>query len=757
MRPSFPASFVVLFLGLCPTSAVAQETDPVAPRDESHGKQRTPLPSAEEIAALPPDGGEEFNRLVFEESPYLQQHARNPVDWYPWGEEAFARARELDRPVFLSVGYSTCHWCHVMEHESFEDEEVARLMNAAFVCVKVDREERPDLDHVFLRVTQAMTGSGGWPNTVIMTAEQKPFFAATYIPKEGRFGRRGMLDLVPLISEVWESDREGLLANAEQAWQFMNDLGQGKPGEALDASVLETAYRQLEANFDEARGGFGTQPKFPVPHNLLFLLQYDRRNEGTRALEMATTTLRAMRLGGIWDHVGFGFHRYSTDAGWLVPHFEKMLYDQALMAMAYTAGWQRTSDPLFEQTAREILTYVARDMTAPEGGFYSAEDADSEGEEGLFYLWRRSELIDLLGDEEGTLVGRVFRATDQGNFLEEATKERTGRNILHLEKLPYELAVELGIDRRALNRRLTAARETLFAAREQRIHPLKDDKILTNWNGLMIAAFARAAQAWGDEEYVARARAAADHALTVLRDEEGRLYKRARGGRAGLPGTLEDYAFLGWGLLDLYETSFEVRYLEAAIELTDAMLAHFLDAENGGFFLSADDAAELLAVRGKEAYDGATPSGNSVAAWNLLRLARLTGDTAYEEHAAGALRWTAGAVREGASSHTFLLSALDFALGPSFEVVIAGDPAADDTRGMLRAFQQGFVPNKVLVLRPPGDGQRIVELVPYTEHQSSDGPATAYVCRDFACKLPTRDPDVALSFLKDEAWAEEND
>ena len=706
---------------------------------------RAPLPTAKEIAALQPDGGPEFNRLIFEQSPYLLQHARNPVDWYPWGEEAFARARELDRPVFLSVGYSTCHWCHVMERESFEDDEVAALMNASFVCVKVDREERPDLDHVFMSVTQAMTGGGGWPMTVIMTADQKPFFAGTYIPKTGRFGRRGMMELIPLLDEMWRKDRESIQASADEAFRFMSGIGQGDPGGELGQEAIDLAHQRLVQNFDATHGGFGAvPPKFPVPHNLLFLLQYAQRHPESPARDMVARTLREMRLGGIYDQVGFGFHRYSTDQRWLVPHFEKMLYDQAGLLMAYTAGWQVTRDPLFQRTAREVIEYVLRDMTAPEGGFYSAEDADSEGEEGLFYVWTRAELLKVLGPEEGELFARTFGAEDEGNFRDEAAGKQSDKNILHLADLPDA----------SLAARLEAARRKLFEARERRIHPLKDDKILTNWNGLMIAALARASQAFGDEDYALAARRAADFALSHLRTKEGRLYKRSRGGVAGLPGTLEDYAFLAWGLIELYETCFEVRYLEAAIELTDQMVAHFGDAENGGFFLSADDAETLLAVRGKDAYDGASPSGSSVAALNLLRLARLTGRTQLEEQAAAAMRSHSQTVLRSPGAHTFLLLAADFALGPSFEVVVAGDPAAQDTRAMLRAFQRPYRPNKVLVLRPPGDGQRIVELVPYTEQQSTAGRATAYVCRDFACKLPTEDVEQALGFLEPGAWEE---
>ena len=405
-----------------------------APAQEAAPTMRAPLPPRAEIAALPPDGGPRFNRLVFEGSPYLLQHARNPVDWYPWGDEAFRVARERDVPVFLSIGYSTCHWCHVMEHESFEDPEVARLMNAAFVCVKVDREERPDVDHVYMTVTQALTGSGGWPMTVLLTAEREPFFAATYLPKESRGGRTGMLDFVPSVQRAWRDDRERLLHSARELTRELAALTSSAPGALPGEALLARAEAQLAEAFDAAHGGFGTGMKFPVPHNLRFLLRRYARHGDERTLEMVERTLEAWRTGGVYDHVGFGIHRYSTDRRWFLPHFEKMLYDQALATLAYVEAWQATQRPEYERVAREILTYVARDMTAPEGGFYSAEDADSEGEEGKFYLWSLAELDAALGAEDAALVARLFGCTAEGNFREEKSGKRTGPNVLALVK-----------------------------------------------------------------------------------------------------------------------------------------------------------------------------------------------------------------------------------------------------------------------------------------------------------------------------------
>ena len=539
----------------------------VPPPQESDVQEhavRLPPPSPEEIAQLPPDGGPEFNRLVFESSPYLLQHARNPVDWYPWGDEAFEVARREDKPIFLSIGYSTCHWCHVMEHESFEDDEVAKLMNEAFVCIKVDREERPDLDHVYMSVTQAMAGNGGWPMTVIMTPDRKPFFAGTYFPKHGRFGRAGMMELVPQIAKAWREKREQVVASGEQVSEWMANIGKSDPGGDMEADVLALGYEQLASGFDPVEGGFGSKPKFPIPHNMLFLLQHHQRTGDAQARDMVVHTLKKMHRGGIFDQVGYGFHRYSTDEHWLLPHFEKMLYDQALMVMAATAAWQVSGDDALRVTAEQVLTYVLRDMTSPEGGFYSAEDADSEGEEGLFYLWTYDELVEVLGEDEAELYARVYNVEREGNFREEASGRSTGRNIPHLSQPLSETAAELDMEPGELEERLEASRRKLFDVREERIHPLKDDKVLTDWNGLMIAACARAARAFDEPRYATAAKRAADFVLKELRDENGRLLKRYRLGQSGLPGTLSDYAFLTWGLLELYETSFEPRYVHRA-------------------------------------------------------------------------------------------------------------------------------------------------------------------------------------------------
>jgi uncharacterized protein YyaL (SSP411 family) len=710
---------------------------------------RKPIPPPEVLSKLPPDGGPEYNRLVFEKSPYLLQHAGNPVDWYPWGEEAFEKAKREDKPIFLSIGYSTCHWCHVMEHESFEDPEVAKLMNDAFVSIKVDREERPDIDNIYMTVCQALTGSGGWPLTIIMTPDRKPFFAGTYFPKESRYQRIGMLDLVPRIAEVWKTQRDKILESADQITATLQNISNTAAGEELSEAILNTTFHQLTERFDKTYGGFGSAPKFPSPHNFTFLLRYWHRTGEAEALEMVEKSLQAMRKGGIFDHVGFGFHRYSTDARWLLPHFEKMLYDQAMLAMAYIETYQATGNPEYARTAREIFTYVLRDMTSPEGGFYSAEDADSEGEEGKFYLWTPEEIKKILGSKEGDMAIKMFNVEPGGNFLEQATGEKTGTSLLHLTKSMAELASEFNFSEQELQERWEDAKQKLFAVREKRIHPQKDDKILTDWNGLMIAALAKGARALGEPKYAEAASRAANFIWNNLRDDRGRLLKRYRQGEAGLPAHVDDYAFIIWGLLELYEATFDVSYLQRAIELNNDLLTHYWDDQNGGLFFTADDGEELL-VRSKDIYDGAIPSGNSVEALNLLRLARITASEELEKKSAAIGRAFGQQVQRSPVAYTQLMNAIDFAVGPSYEVVIAGDSKAEDTKSMLLALQQKFVPNKIVLLRPSEQkSPQIVKIAEFTRYQTSqNGKATAYVCLNYACKAPTNDVQEMLKLLK---------
>jgi len=571
------------------------------------------------------------NRLASAASPYLLQHADNPVDWYPWGEEAFRAARREDKPIFLSIGYSACHWCHVMERESFEDPEVAKLMNDTFVSIKVDREERPDIDHVYMTVCQMMTGGGGWPLTVVMTPGKQPFFAATYLPRESRPGMTGMLDLIPRIRTLWREQRDKLAQSAEQVTAALDAMGPSPAEEPLKRDVLTAAYEHLAGTYDKQYGGFGSAPKFPSPHQFFFLLRYWRRTGAAPALEMVRDSIRAMARSGTFDQLGFGFHRYATDREWRVPHFEKMLYDQALMLTACVEASQASGDPVCADTARRIGTYMLRDLAAPEGGFYAAENAESEGEEGKFYVWRAEDFI------RGALTG-----------------------------------------------------------------------------------------------------------------DDGRLLHRYRRGRAGIRAHADDYAFLVWGLIELYETTFDAVYLERAAALQDAMIGLFWDETDGGFFFTAADAEELPA-RQKQVYDGAAPSANSAAMLNLLRLGRLTATPSYEKKAADIGRAFAGSVRQAPPAHTMLLAAVDFALGPSSEVVLAEGGDAGSMQAMLAALRGAFLPRTVVLYRPGGPAPAITKSAPFTAAQTAlDGQATAYVCRNFACRQPTTDPRRMLEMLAEE-------
>lgn len=691
------------------------------------------------------------NRLINEKSPYLLQHAHNPVDWYPWGEAAFAEARRRDVPIFLSIGYSTCHWCHVMERESFENETVAAALNAAFVCLKVDREERPDIDTVYMNVCQALTGSGGWPLTIIMTADKQPFYAGTYFPPHSRYGRPGVIELTEAISKAWREDRQDLVSRAGQIVQQMRSLAAPTTATTqLDEDTLDKAYQYCKRTFDTTYGGFGQAPKFPAPHSLNFLLRYWRRTQDKQALLMVETTLEQMRRGGVYDQVGGGFHRYATDRQWLVPHFEKMLYDQALLAIAYTEAWQVTRRPDFAQTAQDILAYVLHDMQDPLGGFYAAEDADSEGEEGKFYVWTLDEIEQVLPPADAKLAIALFNISKEGNYLVEATQERNGTNILHLRGGLTELAAQHDMDEAELAERLQQIRQKLFEARAPRVHPFKDTKILTDWNGLMLAALALAGRAFGSERYLNAAANCAHFIRTHLTTATG-LLKRWREGEAALPAQLDDYAFLIWGLIELHAATQEVKYLAWALELQTTMLSNYWDKEHSGFFLTASNAEQLI-MRPKEIYDGAIPSGNSVAALNSLRLARLTGKAELEEYAPRTLQAFAGQIAKNPAAYSFALTALDFALGPTHEVVIVGEPTASDTNTMLQAIHTRFLPHVVLLLCCPEQPEKqdaIVKLAPFVQGLTAKNQqATAYVCSNFACQTPTNSVQELLAALR---------
>jgi uncharacterized protein YyaL (SSP411 family) len=683
---------------------------------------------------------EHQNRLIFEKSPYLLQHADNPVDWYPWGEEAFREAKRENKPIFLSIGYSSCHWCHVMEHESFEDPEVAALMNDAFIPVKVDREERPDIDMIYMTVSQMLTGSGGWPLNIIMTPDKKPFFATTYIPKETRFGLTGMLDLIPRIRELWSRRQSEVLNSASEITAALQKTAQDAPGQELRESLLHLTYDQLADRFDKFHGGFGGAPKLPSPHNLLFLLRYWKRTGNEQSLEKVEKTLQAMRLGGMYDHVGFGFHRYSTDPQWLVPHFEKMLYDQALLANAYIEAYQATGKEEHAQTGREIFDYVLRDMQAREGGFYSAEDADSEGVEGKFYLWTYQEIEKILSDTEMDLAVKVFNINPDSNFSDELSGGKTGDNILHLTSSVADLASDLNMSTAELQKRIEAIRQKLFTHRERRVHPHKDDKILTDWNGLMIAALAKGARVYHEPGYLRAAKRASEFILGHLRTPGGRLLHRYREDQAAVPAYIDDYTFLIYGTLELYEATFDIKYLKTALELNDQLIEHFWDDAIGGFYFKADDSEELI-IRQKEIYDGAIPSGNSVAMLNLLRLGRITANAELEKKAAKIGQAFSETVSQTPSAYTQLMVAIDFAAGPTYEVVVVGDQQATDTKKMLTTINRYFMPNKIVVFRPANQSSpEIDQIAPFIkDYRSIDGKATAYVCLNYSCRLPTTD------------------
>src|SRR5699024_616417 len=563
------------------------------------------------------------NNLAGESSPYLLQHAHNPVDWYPWGAEAFEKARQEDKPVFLSIGYATCHWCHVMAHESFEDEAVAALMNNSFINIKVDREERPDIDNTYIRVCQILTGRAGWPLTILMTPEKKPFYAATYIPKTGRQGQPGMMELLPRLIQLWDEERNKIHESALEITRAFQQSIEPQNSQALPDTILKDTVDKLSQQFDRVHGGFGGQPKFPMPHTLSFLLRYSHAFDDEEAKVMAEKTLTGMRRGGLFDHIGGGFHRYSTDPKWLLPHFEKMLYDQAIHLLAYTEGYQSTGNPLFKQTSEEIAGYLLRDMQDDNGGFYSAEDADSEGEEGTFYVWSVEEVRKILSVADAELAIEVFNMQEDGNYADESTGKRTGKNILHRTKTLAELADERNLDEKMLRQKLGHIKEQLFEAREKRERPFLDDKILTDWNGLIIAALAKACRTLNHNHYITQAERAANIIFDQLTTEKGRLLHRYRKGEAQVAGTADDYAFLIWGLLELYESTFATDYLKKAVDLQEVFLQSHWDEEHSGFFLTSTESEQLLGHK-KEYMDNSLPSGNSVAAMNLLRLGRIT-------------------------------------------------------------------------------------------------------------------------------------
>ncbi len=673
---------------------------------------------------MQPETPKHTNALIHETSPYLLQHAHNPVNWLPWGEDAFALARMQNKPVLLSIGYSTCHWCHVMERESFEDEAVAEVLNRYFIAIKVDREERPDIDALYMHAARIISGSGGWPLNLLLTPDKKPFYAATYLPKQGRFGRIGLIELARRVGEMWQQDRGKIEASAESIGTALaKNIAMAAPGE-IDPELIDTAYRDTAETFDISNGGFGDAPKFPTAHRLLFLLRYGVLKDKPEAITMVEKTLIAMQRGGIHDQLGGGFHRYATDSFWLVPHFEKMLYDQAMLIMAYTEGALATGNEMLAATARDTADYLIRDMRDADGAFYAAEDADSEGVEGKFYLWSADEISSLLG-KRATAFMNAYGVEQNGNFIDESTHQRSGDNILHRTGA-FDPA------------RFAPDRAKLMAARSERVRPFRDDKILTDWNGLTIAALAFAGRALNEPDYLQAAARAADFILTRMRDEKGGLMHSWRAGRATVPAQLEDYSAMVWGLCELYESDFDPRWLTEALTLNRQMLHHF-KGEQGGFFQTGEqpEGASELIGRPMDVFDSALPSGNAIAMHNLLRLSRLTGDATLEAEAAATANHFAGIAKRAPAAVMHLLSALLMAQSSSQEIVLAGDKRSDEASAMLQVIRNHYRPNSVLLWHD----KQIEQIATFTRGQKAiGGHVTAYVCENFQCNLPVHTP-----------------
>lgn len=670
-----------------------------------------------------------MNRLRHETSPYLLQHRDNPVDWYPWGEAAFARARAEDKPLLLSVGYSACHWCHVMAHESFEHEPTAALMNELFVNVKVDREERPDVDDIYMQAVQAMSGQGGWPMTVFLLPDGRPFYGGTYYPREARMGMPAFRDLLRGIEDAYRTRRDEVDRAAGSLTGALGRLALniGGPAEALNADLLDAAAAGALRNFDGQHGGFGGAPKFPQPMILEFLLRTWLRSGDRRALQAVELTLTKMARGGMYDQIGGGFHRYSVDAVWLVPHFEKMLYDNAQLSRCYLHAWQVTGEPLYREITEQIIDYILREMTHGQGGFFSATDADSEGEEGLFFVWDEAELHQVLG-EDAALACEYWGVTTGGNF--------EGRNILHLPVDPVEVADSHGISEQALTERIGALRRRLYAARQERVHPGLDDKVLSSWNGMMLASLAEAARVLQRPDWRAAAIRNADFLLRHLRREDGGLWRTHKDGTSHVNGFLEDYANLCDGLLELYQTTWDERWFVAARELADHALARF-SAEGGGFFDTSDD-HEALIVRPRNLQDNATPSGSAMLARQLLRLAAWTGQARYHEAATRALRLLVEALRAYPQAFGEALNAVDMLVAGLQEVAVVGDPEEGHCAELLDELLSGWRPNGVSALgRPDAVGETVIPLL--SGRTGLDGRPTVYVCRNFVCQLPVHD------------------
>jgi len=692
------------------------------------------------------------NRLADEKSPYLLQHAHNPVDWYPWGEVAFEKARRENKPIFLSIGYSTCHWCHVMERESFENEDVASQLNRDFVPIKVDREERPDVDRIYMTFVQATTGGGGWPMSVWLTPDLQPFFGGTYFPPENRWGHPGFRSILSQIADAWLKDRSQIVDSARNVVEQLRAQAVVAPSRApIDDSVPNSGFYVFRRTFDTQLGGFGSAPKFPRPSVFNFLLRYWARTKNKEALDMVLLTLREMAKGGMYDQLGGGFHRYSVDERWFVPHFEKMLYDQAQLVMSYLEAFQITGDRQYSDVARRTLDYVLRDMTDREGGFYSAEDADSvinpeepnvKGE-GAFYIWTAEEIRDVVGEPGAAWFCYRYGVADGGNVANDPHGEFTGRNILFQSMTVEETAQQFGKSLEEIQKGLAQAENLLLEARSKRVRPHLDDKILTSWNGLMISPFALAGAILDEPRYAAAAGTAAEFVISRLYDQQnGTLLRRYRQDEAAIPGFLDDYALFTQALLDLYETQFDLRHLELAVRLTEKQMELFEDRQNGGFFNSAAGDASLV-MRMKEDYDGAEPSGNSIAIMNLLRLAQITNRATFRKSAEKTVAAFASRLSNVGAALPQMLAACEFLRSEPRQIVLIGEKSDPGTHDLLRTLYSHFVPHRMVLLVDSDQMRRALAgwIPTIAEMNRLDGRATAYVCQDYACQLPVHETE----------------
>ena len=692
---------------------------------------------------------EQTNRLIHEQSPYLLQHAHNPVDWFPWGDEAFSAAQKEGKLIFLSIGYSTCHWCHVMEAESFTNEEVAAELKKNYIAIKVDREERPDIDQFYMQVGIELSGSGGWPLTIIMTPEKVPIFAGTYFPPKRRFNRPGLIDILPQIATAWEKDPAALLRGGKAV---INTLQQRQNSSSTEKTLTVVQFKQAEAalqkSFEPIYGGFGEAPKFPRPHILSFLLQRYDRTANPELLQMVEKTLQAMRNGGIYDQIGFGFHRYSTDNEWLVPHFEKMLYDQAGLARVYLEAFQLTGKTEYRTTAEEIFNYVLRRLRDPKGGFYTAEDADSNGVEGEFYVWQTQEITALLGEERGKRFAQIFNALPTGNFSAYIPGEPAGTNILHREKSLSDWAEIFNLPVTELQQQLEEDRQKLFAAREQRIHPFLDDKVITAWNGQMISALALGSRVLHDPQLLKAAEASSRFIFSEMQTKTGQLLRRWRHGKAAINAFASDYAFLARGMLDLYQSNLDPDALKKALHLAEQLATHFTD-QHGQLFETSTTSE--LPLRTNELYDGALPSSGSVTIEIYARLYLLTGDKIWNQRAEALVQASAAQVLRSPAGYTQFLLGTSLLLEPTRELVIVGNKNSPDTAALLAEVQPQYMPDLTLILRPIDHPELIDKLIPFIDGMGSiNHQATAYLCQNFACQRPQTKPEQLRKLLKEE-------